>query len=199
MLRLIEPTRPQRFEVFTSHDDTLEKYGSRPGDEFVVSCDEFRAGEYHVLDMGRWGVCVARLWARAPGLVGRVVLPPEAKAAARELDPLPPEGLRFTLDAHGNLVEVDEGVVERCFGFDPKTCYGFGFINNIVAEERARFAAAWGQSVARRGVIQVSTVSARADGGRVPVSVLAVPSRSLTPRFSGWSGVTQPGEIVQVA
>jgi hypothetical protein len=194
MLHLVEPVAPpvRRYEIFTIEGDLLSKHGVRAGDELVVACDEFSPGDYHAFDRGGGRVRAARSYSRLPGIIGRVVLPDQR--ADLSLEPLPDEGMHFNADKYGNITELDDALIERCWGVRAREMYGFGFINHLAPRARAPFCAAWSRAVAQGGVFQLSTVAQRLDGLCVPLSVLAIPTRC-----GGWTGVTQPGEFVQVA
>lgn len=111
------------------------------------------------------------------------------------LAPLPNEGMFFETDADGNIVELDDALIERCWGVEARECYGYGFINHVAPELRAAFCAEWAATVLHGGTVQIHTEAVRVDGRRVPLSVHAVHAKGRR----GYSGVTRLGQIVRVA
>lgn len=166
-----------------------------PGEEYVCALGEFSPGDFHAVDCPA-GVRTLRTRMRPPNLIGRVLRPPRPAASREPLEPLPPEGLPFEADASGNVVEMDDALVERCWGVEAAGCYGYGFINHVAPELRARFCADWAAAVMVGATINLRTEAVRADEARVPLVVLAVPARRLG---GGYSGVTRPGKVVRVA
>lgn len=198
MLALVNPAAQinRRLEVFEMTDDTLAGYGIRRGDEVAVEMDEFSPGDFHATDAGGF-IRVVRCNRRPPDLLGRVLLP--ARAPDLSLDPLPEEGMYFECDRDGQIVELDDGLVERCWGVEAGSLYGVGFMTQIAADYRMRFLFEWSQAMlAGRDAFQLNTVAERVDGLRVPLSVFAFRTRSSS-RHHGLSGVTQPGKIIRVA
>lgn len=111
------------------------------------------------------------------------------------LAPLPDEGMLFETDAGGNIVELDDALIERCWGVEARECYGYGFINQVAPELRARFSLQWAEAVLRGGAVLIRTAAERVDGERVPLMVAATPAKGRR----GYSGVTRPGQIMRVA
>ena len=186
----------RQYDVLNIADESLAELGIKPGDEFVVSVGEFLPGDFHAIETVG-GLRVKKLSHRPANLYGRV-LPPPAPTAA-ELPPFKAGSFHWRADASGSIVELGQVDAESLLGRPASQLYGYGCLDAVAPEDRAKVAVAWGQAVLHGGVYQASFIAQRPDGSRIPLAVSAVPSANARGEIEGWAGLTQPGAVIMVA
>jgi PAS domain S-box-containing protein len=178
-------------------DNTLAERGIRIGDELVVAEGEFKSGAFHAVE---WNdtVRVLTLNSSHPQLIGRVIMPDEiiGVPVSGTLDTF---NVPWEADIYGNITKVDPALASEVFGRSVESLIGYGFLDIIHREDRPRVAYQWASAILSG---EAFTMTARAylrEGHIADVCALAMPIFDESKNVVSWSGVSQPGYIVQVA